>query len=142
MFLSQRPNNDPQQWQHRVTGKRFPDPYEAGTEAGLCDDNPRPEFTQTRDPLPWIDARGIRWADSRVTNVTWSPRHEEFDTPVNRVLAAFRSHYWSFRPENAEAWLKDMNEGDGYGFDATLSATDAEVEHARRVLSKLTAVYA
>lgn len=139
MFLSQRPNNDPQQWEHRVTGKRFPDTYEAGTEAGLCDDNPRPEFTQTRDPKPW-DLFGVRFAIRPITpGAVWIPRHEEFDTPVNTILAEFR-HNLTVSPSLglglAEGYLRWSEAGSG---EPTWTAE--ERDHARRVLSKLVAVY-
>lgn len=167
MFLSQRPNNDKRPWD--LDGVRFAvKPITPGARF-----DPRPEFTQTRDPLPWIDARGIRWADSRVTNVAFSPRHEEFDTPVNPILEAVRlgkatpaALLKAIRTGNAsspagrvfeKAASRQLgefrivpSEGDWYlkgGRGGSRRRTDMEVyafariDHARRVLSKLVAVY-
>lgn len=117
MFLSQRPNNDPQPLRvdnsdgHVTKGKtRFAvnDPYKYRNAKFVFD--PRPEFTQTRDPYPYVGPNGATrhafpgWLGS--DRLAWSPRHEEFDAPVNPILFAVRQG-----KANPTAMLKAIRTG-------------------------------
>lgn len=113
MFLSQRPNNDP-----------------------------HPAFTQTRDPKPLLDPEesgrysvmpGMHPSIAVRNGLIWAPRHEEFDTPVNPILAAFRSRNYPI-----PYWVHRLKLGHA---PAGVEATPQQIDHARRVLSKLVAVY-
>lgn len=143
MFLSQRPNNDPAPFHKKDNGIRSDTNVHS---YGRWEFDPRPEFTQTRDPFPWLLPDGSRHNKSsanylvpevdcyamgavgEIPGVRWAPRHEEFDTPVNAILSDYRSYHKG--PESAVRWLRDREWIDYPAED-----------HARRVLSKLVAVY-
>lgn len=111
-------NLDPKPWVHRGTKLRTDKPQEWGhLMAG-----PNDGRAWKHDPRP------------------------EFDVQDNPILAAFEGHYHEVRAENAEAWLADMDERDGYGWDAVRGtvasddgtpATPDQIEHARRVLTRI-----
>ena len=102
--------------------------------------DPRPEFEPTRDPEPYLfqghryradQVEGIRRNNSQrdvPAKITWAPRREQFDTPANRVLVLFR------------------RDADHNGIDSALeydwptnsvASSPAEIEHARKVLTRL-----
>lgn len=143
MFLSQRPNNDPKPFE-------IPNTYDALTGEGNVRLSkkadgavlaPRPEFTQTRDPHPYVGPNGATrhafpgWLGS--DRLVWSPRHEEFDTPVNAILAAFRiaRHGGISVQEQASGWLAVLK----VRF-AEDDATPEQFDHARRVLHLLAVI--
>lgn len=127
IFVSQRANNDP-------APVVAPDGFTRGGMENWPGEgvelDPRPWFTQTRDTHPWLIKIGA-WRGSRVSHAVpdaeWHPRHRDFDPPVNSMLAEFRQ---SDRP--ASWWL-------GLGAEG-LRFTPDEVDHARRVLTKLVAL--
>ncbi len=100
--------------------------------------DPRPEFEPTRDPLPHACQKcSGRWPvatdDPRHGPSVWAPRREQFDTPVNRLLAFFRGYYEArmiplARAARAAAESVDEMFGD---------YTPDEIEHARKVLTRL-----
>lgn len=59
---------------------------------------------------------------------------EQFDTPVNRVLADFRAIYADDpeRADYARRWVLDLDDGDEWS-----AAAPAEIDHARKVLTRL-----
>lgn len=135
IFKSRQINNDPQPWACHT---------HLGRWAGQCDHagsihSPRPEFDVTRDPEPWIIDTGylvIRSAfepredDPLVVYAEWSPRRDQFDTPVNLILVEFRASQHS-----AQWWLATLaHEPESYRW------TPAQIDHARRVLTRLAAV--
>lgn len=149
IFLSRRPNLDPEPWtcEH---GARFTD-HDSAYDHSPGDDpecgailDPRPEQELTRDPLPFANRiPGNRYPDidsaAYLTGqrtpgdlYSWAPRRDEYDTPVNRVLALWR-----------EATDGDMR---GWGVWLALAGADmlrdgdttpAEIDHARKVLTRL-----
>ena len=157
MFLSQRPNNDPQPVYRPSDGKRgglmglHPNllPGEHGPFGRLerLHYSPRPEFTQTRDPRPWLCACGLRHEKRQRTRCApdWSPRHEEFDTPINPILADFREtrrvSNWKFLARN---WLELLDEDpemlDTFVWHPIVNPTQSEIRHARRVLHLLAVI--
>ena len=116
-----------------------PEPYFDGTFRSayptLCEYDPRPEFEPTRDPYPWLYSYGDRSAsNSSSGSARWVPRREQFDTPVNRVLEAFRADdAGEALAQTAIGWLNGGSMGDGY-------ATPDEIDHARKVLTRLAAI--
>lgn len=143
IFLSQRPNNDPRPMVRLYDDRRHSvDDLNGWSHSCFeeeCPLDPRPEFTQTRDPEPWITRQSYthtdryRYAENVNGVLEWLPRHEEFDTPVNGVLDLFRRQRTRLIPTRAHA------EGFLSGIDRLLSEgfTVAEVSHARRVLRRL-----
>ena len=120
----------------------------------------RPEFEPTRDPEPWKNvhnggqlpnteslARLWRNGEGNRTHWVWAPRREQFDTPVNRVLEAFRA----VGDADAEAWAYCLSlayTGESWPvidhWDALEDAVEQigkggmdEIDHARRVLQRL-----
>lgn len=110
--------------------------------------DPRPEFEPTRDPLPFIihnsRGEGRRYSRREVEplreslSVEWAPRHDQFDTPVNRVLVSVREGLKiraGRERELIDLWLGNLrpisNPAQGFG------VTEAEVDHARKVLTRL-----
>ena len=72
----------------------------------------------------------------------WLPRREQFDTPVNPILAAFRGRLDYQRAVNpvstsrlAEVWLSNVP---WYG--GVPGATPEQIDHAHRVLTRLAAL--
>lgn len=148
-FLSRRPNLDPEPWLGvgRIgNGKRRAE-YALGYEH-----RPRPEFEPTRDPAPWAmlqvepiygtspeivmrdaTAESMSPDENRDEWIEWRPRREQYDTPVNRVLADIRAIVAHYNPPNRLGiywgWLHDpeVDEAD----------TPDEIDHARRVLTRL-----
>lgn len=141
LFKSRQVNLDPNPW---VT------PYgRVGAESVHgCQFDPRPEFEPTRDPYPWVMALGP-WAGSRIDRQVpeseWSPRRDQFDTPVNPILERFRLRRSGFLPddelsvaEHARNWLAPAN---WERVQASVSAATPEhIAHARKVLSRLAAL--
>lgn len=80
--------------------------------------------TVNHDPEPYLNSKdGTR--SRYITNATpwlwdWSPR-PKYAVVDNQILLAFREHYNEFRPENAQAWLDDIADRDGYGWDAYIN---------------------
>ena len=115
--------------------------------------DPRPEFEPTRDPYPWVvstlNAGGL--PDFRVVSleaareamsyfekfdflVEWAPRREQFDTPVNRILADVR-YERSGEPDLGLYYARwEQSIGDPA---ARRYWKSHEIEHARRVLTRL-----
>lgn len=85
------------------------------------------------DPYPWlcdyeIDGQPVRSFFDGHGRYTWAPRHEQFDTPVNRVLVLFRR---DAEHNGIEAALE-------YDWPTNSVASSAEeIDHARRVLTRL-----
>ena len=111
----------------------------------------RPEFEPTRDPWPWEHPDGTRWyaedgacwpesgPDAGLVHewsnvLKWAPRREQFDTPVNRVLVAFRD---AGRRANLQPWMDVRGLPDPVLAGRMLHATSDEIDHARRVLTRL-----
>lgn len=143
MFVSQIPNNDPRPYRNTADGSRWPDD---GADPILLPFKPRPEYDHTRDPKPVIHRHddcttdGVRIEEKVGADDEWAPRREQFDVPLNRVLQAFRAEAVLQREADyltlthqAKLWLRHW-----YGME---DATDEEIDHARRVLSKLVNVY-
>lgn len=95
------------------------------------------------DPEPWlcdyeIDGKPVRSFFDGHGRYTWAPRREQFDTPVNRVLLAFREdvrlnpYTAGFRMQ-AEVWLIGID----FGLGQHNGSTQQEIDHARRVLTRL-----
>lgn len=136
MFVSQIPNSDPEPYYveddygHRI----HVDGWFALDDTATFD--PRPEFDHTRDPEPWA-FQGVRASVRPSGDWRWAPRREQFDVPVNRVLEAFRG-IEADEPGSAAYYLDSMRQ------NAPLfhrDFTTEEIDHARRVLSKLANVY-
>lgn len=111
--------------------------------------DPRPEFEPTRDPFPWaVVYLDGSVHDYRADNLgplepgerfEFRPRREQFDTPVNRMLVAFREDCAdpdfevNSVVEYAQAWLNNTP-----GIDVDWDTFDLdEIDHARRVLTRL-----
>lgn len=148
IFKSRQVNLDPGPWVD-PTGKRWP-------RRALTDEvfDPRPEFEPTRDPEPYT-VRGDRnqWRESlsegqRILGdpiyhprfkVEWSPRREQFDTPVNPILVCLRSVAGDgFRRDDLLNLLFEVNHPThvltGY---VVKNASSEQIDHARRVLTRL-----
>lgn len=89
---------------------------------------PRPEFEPTRDPYPMQGKDGGRYRYVPGRSGSWAPRRAQYDTPINRVLARFRH---ASEPEFILRYLP------AYLIGLEQWATPEEIEHARRVLSRL-----
>lgn len=142
MFLSQRPNNDPEKWLAAdQTRTAAPGNWHSKFD-------PRPEFTQTRDPKPWFNtgAMAFPWrsrgredvSQSSICSSEWLPRHEEFDTPVNPILTEFRSTWTSNYREGAQNWLIYID--GSWGIKSIEHSTVQQRDHARRVLHLLAVI--
>lgn len=142
IFKSRQVNLDPEPWVDAETGKRLDvgDTLTAILEDRETIDSPRPEFEPTRDSEPWVNTFGNRVRSPGRTDdgeFIWAPRREQFDTPVNRVLVDFRAQWDTCvtareRRDVAFAWKRDT----GTGWNP-LGATPDEIDHARRVLTRL-----
>lgn len=149
IFKSRQVNLDPEPWRVDFvdgTSERNPTMTPPAT---IFD--PRPEFEPTRDSEPWLDPitkgdgeREVRWAtvdQSQRSWYEWAPRREQFDTPVNPILAAFRAQ----DIDTADDFLWEVNRLDGLRLEAQAAQryyhgprwTPAEIDHARRVLTRL-----
>lgn len=101
----------------------------------LLKHDPRPEYTVTRDPLPWLDPvtqgdrREVRWAEVDEVGrafYIWLPRLE-YRAPVNRILWAYR--FYKVDRSVTLAWLRGYEMSEHYRPD--------EIEHAQKVLRRL-----
>lgn len=126
IFTSRSPESyDPEPWLDHWGG-RVAEPFK-GALALVYD--PRPEFEPTRDAEPWLAPDGTRWQEKCITDEEWAPR----DRNRNRILIAFRSDRDHIEMQRTPIeWLADELEIVGAPF-----YTPAEVEHARKVLSRL-----
>lgn len=155
ILKSRQANLDPEPYvdQHGIYRSPDGDPAGHDFDARFHYD-PRPEFEPTRDKHPWAVSTLAEddLPDFRITSlealeamphfekfdflVEWAPRREQFDTPVNSVLAWFRENF-SGHPNirgGAQMWLESMSRNDwAYGDDHTPD----EIDHARKVLTRL-----
>ena len=147
IFKSKQVNTDPAPWRDGMTGRRFASIAQADAEIHDISElefDPRPEFNVTRDKRPWDASRSrpsslgqIReWRRfaSRAEGEGWGQIVEfdprpECDHPVNRILAAFRESRDS-RFYDAQHALEEIELG-------LVVATPDEIDHARRVLTRL-----
>lgn len=110
------------------------------------------------DPFPWFVVlgpwRGTR-SDARLVDSDYEPR-PEFDQPraheANPILVAYRQHLAKQRiTSDAGGWLFAIDtfaafggfrdwDSDTHPYYSLIVASDDQIEHARRVLSKLEAV--
>lgn len=133
IYKSRQVNLDPEPYVDPATGERFDRLFVKLNGTPITTHDPRPEFEPTRDPEPWCvpsgwqgerEARFSSYADAaEYGRVEWTPRREQFDTPINRVLVDARAIGW-----------RDPNTLDQYP-DTAWSAD--EIEHARKVLTRL-----
>lgn len=98
---------------------------------------PRPEFEPTRDPKPY-EWNGYRYTPEQRNTFpgqpcNWSPRREQFDTPVNPILVAFR------RDQSEEGGQRHvLSWAEWLEYPTTLNRyTPEQIDHARRVLTRL-----
>jgi hypothetical protein len=150
IFKSKQVNLDPNPYVSEISGLRRPAPTD--TNPSIWRYAPRPEFEPTRDPYPWRNRYdGSRWADPGIDLgavmpgagvLDWAPRRDQFDTPVNPVLAEFRK-LWAGQVDmfDQAAELAD-NLGDVdylWELQRDTDYTPNEVTHARKVLERLAA---
>lgn len=147
IFKSHQVNLDPEPLERSWNGER------AATYSGFINGtggyryNPRSEFEPTRDPFPYTREDGSgRYAfpgkfDGKP--LVFHPRREQFDTPVNRILVAFRKDRIEYYPaipmkHLIDEWLYiiDCLPLNGYSI-AVGTFTEEEAEHARKVLTRL-----
>lgn len=143
IFKSRQVNLDPEPWigwDAEVNGER-----RSGTPFGYAQFKPRPEFEPTRDPLPYFDTESDDDDPLRLphkvhdptNSVVWKPRRDQFDTPVNPILVAFRgvqdNSDESMRYEASEM-LADLDNGTWHGWD---DVNSDHIAHARLVLGRL-----
>jgi hypothetical protein len=155
-------NLDPEPWE-RPDGTRAADldeAFEGMDEASVLAPlkRPRPEFEPTRDPYPWevyydgqpsgehvkqpIMPHWVLGQTMRMISTVWSPRREQFDTPVNRVLADLRRTLAGKPAQSlAKQWLllieDDPNMSEYAVWAPLRDLTPAEIAHARKVLQRL-----
>lgn len=124
---------------------------ETGPDAGLVHEwssalvhDPRPEFEPTRDPepalcficgtrAPGLGYDRICWDNGRLASCRyeWAPRRWKFDRPVNRVLVLFRR----------DAEHNGIGSALEYDWPTkSVASSPAEIEHARKVLTRLAAL--
>lgn len=118
--------------------------------------DPHPEFQPTRDPYPYLvdpastwpeiapfrvrtrgEAEAITYRENFDVTVTWAPRREQFDTPVNRILIDVRYERDGLTNPVAlvtyySAWEQSIGDPTALGY-----WTADEIEHARKVLDRL-----
>jgi len=145
VFKSKQVNTDPKPWVHHYdsTDRSSSDDL----PGGLRDYKPRPEFNVTRDSEPWAlrqangtDIRMARREDFMpiTVGIRFDPRPEH-DHPVNRILSGIREDVANSADlghdvrATAEYWLSFSDDWDKDG----LTATPDEIDHARRVLTRL-----
>lgn len=145
IFKSRQVNLDPKPYMG-WSGQRYAadERHTEGYGDGSFKYDPRPEFETTRDPYPYVTTLRNGFTlrtvnkisqstddgkDTGVESSNWAPRREQFDTPVNPILVALRK------------WLggEKYSRGDyaGFWFYADWEATAAQINHARRVLTRL-----
>ena len=97
--------------------------------------DPRPEFAPTRDKRPWKLTSGWREFPTLEAGTrrgylpVWMPDREQFDTPVNPILVAFRAGTL-----DVDWFLYEYNhDTDSWVWDRT----PEQIDHARRVLTRL-----
>jgi len=141
LFKSRQVNLDPEPYFHRELLMRHAEP---GFGAYY---DPRPEFEPTRDPMPWFsDEAEARTNDPERNGFAgpwrWCPRRDQFDTPVNRLLAAIRKDKAEYYPALSmlhlvDEWLYiiDCLPLNNYKIAAG-EFTSEEAEHARKVLTR------
>lgn len=150
-FVSHRPNRDPEPWvDPEHPSARFANDAHRG-KVDVFD--PRPEYTQTRDPEPWVatltgdDGDGnafeyeVRSEDPTgeigwraMLTWEWHPRHDEFDPPINRLLAAFRADPRSSGDPArlAPYWLNSARD-----MGIAMGESPTDIARARRILTLL-----
>lgn len=146
IFTSRTPESyDPYPYRNTADGSRWPD---NGGDPILLPHDPRPEFEPTRDPEPWAThGENNSWRSTteeahRILgdpafyhprfHTEWAPR----DRNRNRILIELRALGANL------AGLTDTTVA--YTIAAMqmyVEATPAEVEHARKVLTRLANVY-
>jgi hypothetical protein len=133
IFKSRQVNLDPLPWITDDFGVRWSGaPDEMPGLSGHYD--PRPEFEPTRDPKPYVREVGHtpenywRVAEPR-KGYYWNPRREQFDTPVNPILAVMR-----LTGEPASFYLYAIERGLLDAF------TREQIDHAKKVLTRLAAM--
>lgn len=147
IFKSRQVNLDRDPWVHTKSGTRF----HSSAVDGLGNTDvaprrieyftfaPRPEFEPTRDPEPWecqpCGYRGaareqVAPAGDHDGHIVWSPRREQFDTPVNGILVALRSGFPTSDWFGMLHCIKSM-----WGAQFTV----AEQVHAEEVIERLIA---
>jgi len=140
IFKSQQVNLDPEPWIH-------PDSYNRYAEASPEDflRSPRPEFEPTRDPHPYASALGARYAYPGTLGserLVWAPRREQFDTPVNPLLAEFRL-LWAGQTDMqdmAAEMVYNLTDHDYlWEMQRDTDYTPDQVNHAVKVLERLAA---
>jgi hypothetical protein len=138
IFLSHRPNLDPEPYLNVHANTR-----QADNRDGWRSFAPRPEFEPTRDPEPWTCdpayAKGYcRSIRRTVHHDAWSPRREQYDTPVNPILTDFRSVVDVLRhipvPEHVEGALSVLHAWEGV-------ASVEEIQQAEKVFSRWLKVF-
>lgn len=115
----------------------------------------RPEYEPTRDPYPWLivgdgltESDDYRLASPDWTSfwepskqeALWRPRREQFDTPVNPILEAFRKRVEREGANglNATTLAKAWTTGSVITrVQYDLGASQAQTIHARKVLTRL-----
>jgi hypothetical protein len=142
-FVSQRPNTDPEPYLYPDGHRNSVGGAWAGQWPKLA---PRPEYTQTRDKEPWVTNQGVRSEFPIHGRSKWDPRHDEFDPPVNPIIAAYRSEpdfdLWDIGFAMFTTYGGEKSwEQPGHYFHCFVVASPTEIDLARRVLSKLGAVY-
>ena len=137
IFKSRKVNLDPEPYLQPESGVRSR--HNVSSDWRL---DPRPEFEPTRDWAPWVDPQnGHRYMTDNPTRPARSefrPNREQFDTPVNPILVAFRMAFAARHPlgvqntaELAEAWLDNW-----YAvWFSEVEGTLAERAHAYKVLT-------
>lgn len=146
IFTSKRPEDfDPEPWRHPESEGRSP--FNVHDRWVYV---PRPHFQPTRDPEPWHQSwPGLRCSSAPQEGWGWEPR-PEFTTPSNPILIEVRSaasSLWDSSPTTeAELWLNaidDTNHPSGIRAfaqgdrDFVLACTPEQIEHARKVLTRL-----
>lgn len=113
--------------------------------------HPRVECIPSRDYEPWLNPRNGDRAHIRRDGWTWAPRPEYARPPVNRILAAFREYraiaVWDRTSDTAMDW-RDYDKAaprlEAKSFrlywGVRKNATPAEVDHARKVFTRLAAL--
>lgn len=105
--------------------------------------DPRPEFDVTRDPRPWEGvsvgrSRRYEHNDDNDPRIYWMPRRDHYDTPVNPILVEFREALMPYT--RTRLWWHAEQELDRVNRGMWPEATLAQIDHARRVLTRLAAV--
>lgn len=150
IFKSKQVNLDPHPWLSE-NGPRYKRPPYPHTTWSL---RPRPEFEPTRDPEPWLHTHvsenchdtGGRMSFNNGIGYEWSPRREQFDTPVNPILVEFRNTLPNTNGGSApwlaahwtcsdEMW-RQMCLSDHHD-EAVPIGTPEHEAHARKVLTRL-----